>query len=217
MNTHLVLLQVFLQLLKDLETMAGQQPVVILEATGHYHEAVLSAGEAKLTERITVICASRSEKWAKEKAQNLLAAELRNPFRKVPYQSHLFSMNMYISMLLHYKEHLLTLEKQIDALANEVDEYEIIQTIPASEKKSRQRLSLKLVKIDRFNHPKKLVAFVGIDPSVHISGYNWQTNETRRKLSNSALEGYLACSVISIASSSLLLLKSLDKILAGLA
>jgi transposase len=207
-------LQVFLQLLKDLETMAGQQPVVILEATGHYHapvtqfleeqnylyivvnpilsyqakkssslrkvktdaidayalceffykedfehhktrglqllnlrnltrqhesvtgqfvqiklqfqavldqvfpefkgvygalyaaaslktllefptsETVLNAGEAKLTERIAVICASRSEKWAKEKAQNLMVAALRNPFRKAPYQSHLFSMNM---------------------------------------------------------------------------------------------------------------------------
>jgi transposase len=24
--------------------------------------------------------------------------------------------------------------------------------------------------IDRFNHPKKLVAFTGIDPSVHESG-----------------------------------------------
>jgi transposase len=41
-------------------------------------------------------------------------------------------MDMYISMLLHYKEHLSTLEKQIViyALANEVEEYGIIQSIP---------------------------------------------------------------------------------------
>jgi Holliday junction resolvasome RuvABC DNA-binding subunit len=33
-------------------------------------------------------------------------------------------------MLLHYKEHLSKLVKQIDALTNEVEEYEIIQSIP---------------------------------------------------------------------------------------
>jgi hypothetical protein len=41
-------------------------------------EAVLSTGEAKLTERIGILCVSRSEKWAFEKAaQNLMAAALR--------------------------------------------------------------------------------------------------------------------------------------------
>ena len=54
-------------------------------------EAVLSAGEAQLTEKIAILCTSRSEKWAKEKAQELMAAATRNPFRKAPYQSHLFS------------------------------------------------------------------------------------------------------------------------------
>jgi transposase len=33
-------LHVFLQLLKDIEAMAGQQPMVILEATGHNHAPV---------------------------------------------------------------------------------------------------------------------------------------------------------------------------------
>ncbi|TXK75471.1 IS110 family transposase [Paenibacillus sp. N3.4] len=33
-------LQLFLQLLKDLEAMSGQKPVVILEATGHYNAPV---------------------------------------------------------------------------------------------------------------------------------------------------------------------------------
>jgi hypothetical protein len=41
-------------------------------------EAALSAGEAKLTERIAVLCARRSKKWAREKAQNLIAAATRN-------------------------------------------------------------------------------------------------------------------------------------------
>lgn len=45
-------------------------------------EALLSAGEAKLAERIAVICACRSEKWAKEKAQILMAADFETHFAK---------------------------------------------------------------------------------------------------------------------------------------
>ena len=45
-------------------------------------------------------------------------------------------------MALHYKEHLSTLEKQIDALANEVEEYEIIQSIPGIGEKTAQKILL---------------------------------------------------------------------------
>ena len=38
----------------------------------------------QLTEKIAVLCTSRSEEWAKEKAQKLMAAATRNPFRKAP-------------------------------------------------------------------------------------------------------------------------------------
>jgi transposase len=78
-------------------------------------DAVLCAGKAKISEEIAFICTSRSERWVIEKAEALLAAAERNPFRKAPFQSHLISIEMYISMLLHYREHLTTLEKQLDA------------------------------------------------------------------------------------------------------
>jgi transposase len=309
-------LHVFLQLLKDLEAMAGQQPMVILEATGHYHtpvtqfldeqnylyiivnpilsyqakkssslrkvktdaidayalceffykedcephktrgiqllnlrnltrqhdsltgqfvriklqfqavldqvfpefkgvygdlysvvslltllefqtsEAVLSAGEAKLTERIAVLCACRSKKWAREKAQNLIAAATRNPFRKVLFQSHLISLELYINMLLHHKEHLSKLGKQIDALANEVEEYEIIQSIPGIGEKIAATIISEIGEIDRFNHPKKLVAFVGIDPSVHISGKFTATMNRITKRGSSRLRHALYLAVL---------------------
>lgn len=63
-------------------------------------------------------------------------------------------MNMYICMLLHYKEHLSTLEKEIDALANEVEEYEIIQSIPSIGEKIAATIISEVGEIDRFNHPK---------------------------------------------------------------
>jgi len=159
-------------------------------------EAVQCAGEATLAARIAVLCSSRSDKWAREKAQELMAAATRNPFSKVPYQSHLFSMSLYINMLLHYKEHLLTLIKQIDALANEVEEYEIILSIPGIGEKIAATIISEVGEINRFNHPKKLVAFVGVDPSVHISGKFTATINRITKRGSSRLRHALYMAVL---------------------
>ncbi len=125
-----------------------------------------------------------------------MAAAIRNPFRKAPFHSHLFCMNMYISMLLHYKEHLSTLEKQIDTLANEVEEYEIIQSIPGIGEKIAATIISEVGEIDRFNHPKKLVAFVGVDPSVHISGKFTATINRITKRGSSRLRHALYMAVL---------------------
>ncbi len=37
---------------------------------------------------------------------------------------------MYINIILQYKEHLSKLESEIDALAKEIEEYNIIKSIP---------------------------------------------------------------------------------------
>jgi transposase len=133
-------------------------------------EAVLSVSETHLAERIASLCRSRSKRWAREKAEQIMMAASRNPFRNALVQSHLFSLEMYIKILLQYKEHLSNLEKQIDALAEEFEEYRIIQSIPGIGEKIAATIISEIGEIDRFNHPKKLVAFVGVDPSVHSSG-----------------------------------------------
>lgn len=133
-------------------------------------EAVLNTGERTTADTIASLCTSRSEKWAKEKSQKLQAAATRNPFQKTLYQSHLFSLEMYIKMLLQYQEHLSKLEDEIDALAEEIEEYKIIQSIPGIGEKIAATIISEIGEIDRFNHPKKLVAFAGIDPSVYSSG-----------------------------------------------
>jgi transposase len=133
-------------------------------------EAVLKAGEYKLTEKISSLCLSRSERWAKERAKKLIEAAKCNPFKSTMYQSHLISLEMYIEMLLQYQEHLAKLDNQIDALAGEIEEYKIIQSIPGIGEKIAATIISEIGEIERFNHPKKLVAFSGIDPSVHSSG-----------------------------------------------
>jgi len=143
------------------------------------------------------LCIRRSDRWAAVKAKSLLAAADRNPFRKAPFLSHLFSLEMYVSMLLHYREHLTALEKQIDALANELEEYKIIQSIPGIGEKIAATIISEIGEIDRFNHPKKLVAFAGTDPSVHISGKFTATINRITKRGSSRLRHTLFLAVLS--------------------
>jgi transposase len=133
-------------------------------------EDILAIREDTLANIIKEFCNSRSKKWAEEKAQDLKKAAARNPFQKTLYQSHLLSLGMYINMLLQYKEHLSRLDTEIDTLAKEVEEYKIIQTIPGIGEKIAATIISEIGEIDRFNHPKKLVAFAGVDPEVFESG-----------------------------------------------
>ncbi|MFC0560395.1 IS110 family transposase, partial [Halalkalibacter alkalisediminis] len=133
-------------------------------------EDISAVTEDALTNRIKELCKSRSIKWAEEKAQGLKQAAARNPFQKTLYQSHLLSLSMYINMLLQYKKHLSELETEIDTLAKEIEEYKIIQSIPGIGEKIAATIISEIGEIDRFNHPKKLVAFAGVDPEVFESG-----------------------------------------------
>lgn len=133
-------------------------------------EDILAVSEDTLANRIKELCRSRSQIWAKEKAQILKEAAARNPFQKTLYQSHLLSLNMYIDMLLQYKKYLSELETEIDTLAKDIEEYKIIQSIPGIGEKIAATIISEIGEIDRFDHPKKLVAFAGVDPEVFESG-----------------------------------------------
>ncbi len=133
-------------------------------------EAVLQVDESELVEKIASLCKSRSERWAIEKAQKLREAALRNPFQKNLYESHIFNLEMLTNIVLQYQEHLSNIATEIDALAKEIEEYQIIQSIPGIGEKIAATIISEIGEIDRFNHPKKLVAYAGVDPSVYSSG-----------------------------------------------
>ena len=103
---------------------------------------------------------------------------------------------MYIQMLLQYQEHLAKLEDQIDALAEEIEEYKIIQSIPGIGEKIAATIISEIGEIDRFNHPKKLVAFAGVDPSVHSSGKFTATINRITKRGSSRLRHALYMAVL---------------------
>ncbi|PGS51929.1 IS110 family transposase [Bacillus sp. AFS041924] len=133
-------------------------------------EKVLKECEVNLAEKIRSLCKTRSYQWALKKAAKLKEAAMNNPFDKIIYQSHLISLNMFIQMLLQYQEHLSILEEQIATLTKDIEEYKIIQSIPGIGEKIGATILSEIGEIERFNHPKKLVAFAGVDPSVFQSG-----------------------------------------------
>jgi transposase len=165
-------------------------------------EAILKAGENRLTDKIASECVTRSDRWAKDRAKKLVEAAHRNPFKSTLYQSHLVSLHMYIQMLLQYQEHLSKLDEQIDALAGEIEEYKIIQSIPGIGGKIAATIISEIGEIERFNHPKKLVAFSGIDPSVHSSGkFTATINRISKRGSSRLRHGLYMAALCGIRSS----------------
>ena len=158
-------------------------------------EDILNASEVTLTEKINEHCKSRSIRWANEKANELIAAAKRNPFEKTVYQSHILSLGMFIKIILQYKEHLSKLEAEIDALAKEVEEYNIIKSIPGIGEKIAATIISEIGEIDRFDNPKKLVAFAGVDPSVFESGKFTATRNRITKRGSSRLRHALYMAV----------------------
>ncbi|CAH0195164.1 hypothetical protein SRABI133_01784 [Peribacillus simplex] len=80
------------------------------------------------------------------KSKKIMDSASRNPFQKNVYESHVINLRMYMELLFHYQGHLSDLEECIVVLANEIEEYKIIQSIPCLGEKSQPRFSLKLVK-----------------------------------------------------------------------
>lgn len=112
----------------------------------------------------------KSASWCLERAQILVAAAGRNPFKHTAFPSHLISMHLLIKLLLQYQDHLAALNKSIETLAEELLEYDLIQSIPGIGTKIAATILAEIGEIDRFDHAKKLVAFAGVDPSVFSSG-----------------------------------------------
>ncbi|MED3711543.1 IS110 family transposase [Peribacillus frigoritolerans] len=158
-------------------------------------EDILEASLETIADKIAQLCKSRSSRWANEKAIELKAAANRNPFEKTLYQSHILSLSIFINIILQYKEHLSKLETEIDALAKEVEEYNIIKSIPGIGEKIAATIISEIGEIDRFNNPKKLVAFAGIDPSVFESGKFTATKNRITKRGSSRLRHALYMAV----------------------
>jgi transposase len=132
-------------------------------------QLVMDAGIKPITKLIQEQ-AKRSESWANEKAQKIISAAQCSPNSRVIYDSHFITLQMLISLLLELQEHLSHLEQEIDGLAQERKEYDLLRSVPGIGNKIAATILSEVGEIERFDHAKKLVAFSGIDPSVYASG-----------------------------------------------
>lgn len=96
------------------------------------------------------------------------------------------------------------LGNEIDALAKSIEESKIIRSIPGIGEKIATTIISEIGGIERFNHPKKLVAFAGLDPSVFESGKFKGTYNRIIKRGSSRLRQalYMAdiCSILTVAN-----------------
>jgi transposase len=132
--------------------------------------AVMKVTTDELASVMHSLGGKRSYAWFSDKANKLKEAAERNPFKTTLYQSHLVTLKMYIQMLLQQKEFLSILEQEIDKLAMQFEEYEILRSIPGVGCKIAATLISEIGEIKQFSHPKKLVAYAGIDPRIYQSG-----------------------------------------------
>ncbi|WP_408008457.1 IS110 family transposase [Pseudalkalibacillus sp. A8] len=158
-------------------------------------EKVLAEDSVTLGERIKTHCHTRSYAWAMTKAEQLKEAARQDPFQRTLYQSQIISLQMYIHLLLEYQKHLSVLKEEIDAQAQELYEYDLIRSIPGIGDKIAATILSEVGEIDRFHHPKKLVAFSGIDPRVHESGKFKATQNRMTKRGSSKLRQALYSAV----------------------
>src|SRR5699024_4141858 len=131
---------------------------------------VHKVADDKLAEEMRQFGVRRSHTWFLNKAQQLKEAAKRNPFQSQISHGLLVSLRMYIKMLFQYQEHLSKLLKEINALSKSFEEYRLIQSVPGIGDKIAATIISEIGDINQFEHPKKLVAYAGLDPSVFESG-----------------------------------------------
>ncbi|WP_019375759.1 IS110 family transposase [Virgibacillus halodenitrificans] len=143
-----------------------------LNTLAHYPTAldIQRAMPQELADGMRQFGARRSKAWFLDKASQLKEASKRNPFQSPVCHGQLVSLNMYIQMLFQFQQHLSKLKKEIDALAKTFEDYELLKSIPGIGNKIAATIISEIGDINLFQHPKKLVAFAGLDPSVFESG-----------------------------------------------
>ncbi len=130
---------------------------------------VHKASDEKLAEEMRQF-ARRLQTWFLDKAQQLKEAARRNPYQSQISHGQLVCLRMYIHMIFQYQEHLSELLKEINILVKSFEEYRLIQSVPGIGEKIAATIITEIGDINQFEHPKKVVAYAGLDPSVFESG-----------------------------------------------
>ncbi|MGE7826952.1 IS110 family transposase [Paenibacillus sp. NPDC093718] len=112
---------------------------------------------------------SHSKGWITEKTKRLKELMLSWKTQERS-QSQSIALTSMVSLLLEFDKQLNHLEKQMEELAEELPEVELIKSIPGVGNKLAAAIVAELGDASQFKDAKQLVAYAGLDPGIYSSG-----------------------------------------------
>ncbi|MHA7966032.1 IS110 family RNA-guided transposase [Paenibacillus sp. CAU 1782] len=109
---------------------------------------------------------SHGKAWIRSKVERVQALQMPQKQSRAQ-RTALLCM---VEILLAQQEQLNRLEEKIQEEAREIPEVELLKTIPGIGNKLAATLIAEIGDASQFEDPKQLVAYAGLDPSVHSSG-----------------------------------------------
>lgn len=112
---------------------------------------------------------SHSKVWIEEKTLKLNEI-LQDWTTQAKSQSQTAALTSMVSLLLEFDKQLTQLEKQMDELAGELPEIDLIKSIPGIGEKLAAVIVAELGDASQFQDAKQVVAYAGLDPGIYSSG-----------------------------------------------
>lgn len=112
---------------------------------------------------------SHSKGWITEKTKRLKELMLGWKTQERS-QSQSIALTSMVSLLLEFDKQLNHLEKQMEELAEELPEVELVKSIPGVGNKLAAAIVAELGDASQFKDAKQLVAYAGLDPGIYSSG-----------------------------------------------
>jgi transposase len=78
-------------------------------------------------------------------------------------------LETYLATIDELTEQIESLRKEVEAQAREIDEVELLQTIPGVGPLTALQIYAEIGEVERFDRAAELVSYAGLDPSVHES------------------------------------------------
>ncbi len=111
-----------------------------------------------------------SIEYAQKKYVQILNSAKDGQKSGILFNAYSQTITIHVKHLKHINEQLVSINKNIEALAIDIPEIPLLQSIPGIGQKLAPIIAAEIGDINRFKNSKQLVAYCGIDPSVRQSG-----------------------------------------------
>ena len=153
-----------------------------IELVSNYptYSSIIDAGMDNILSILKV--SKQSKDWCNNKAEQLLCIARESlPYDKAQ-QSNLQVLKSYITILKTIKKELTDMRALISTRAGSLSEFPLLTSIPGVGEITAATILGEIGDISRFDSPKKLIAYAGLDPSVFQSGkFNAKNNKISKR------------------------------------